>query len=213
MSKISSDILGSLAYTEVKKMILSNELVPGEKIIQDRLALSLGISRTPLRTALQMLEAENLVESIPRRGMYVKKLSNKDIIDIYDCRMGFETTAVRLFTEQASDKLIEKLADIFTPFIGVETIDEKKYSKADLKFHNTIVERSNNYFLIDLFTKSNLVDFIDRVGLVRPPSETLPEHIEIIEAIKSRNVLKAEKASREHLIISRKLILKQLKNE
>ena len=194
-------------------MILSNKLVPGEKIIQDKLALSLGISRTPLRSALQMLEAENLVESIPRRGMYVKKLTNKDLIDIYDCRMGFETTAVRLFIEHASDQNVEKLSKIFEPFKGLKKINEVTYSKADTRFHNTIVEKTKNKFLIDLFSKSNLVDFINRVGLIRPPLETLPEHIEIIEAIKNRNVLKAEKASREHLITSRELILKQLKNE
>jgi len=65
--KLTNDELGNQAYKKVKSMILTKKLKPGQKIVQDKLAADLGISRTPLRTALQMLEAEYLVESLPRR--------------------------------------------------------------------------------------------------------------------------------------------------
>jgi len=62
-------------YLTVKQMILDQQLVPGQKLVQEKLATELGVSRSPLLKALQRLESELLVESFPRRGMYVKQLA------------------------------------------------------------------------------------------------------------------------------------------
>ena len=83
-------------YKKIREMILKNELKPGEKLLQEKLAEQLGVSRTPLLKALQMLEHELLVESIPRRGMYVKKLSVDEMNEIYEVREAFECMAVKL---------------------------------------------------------------------------------------------------------------------
>jgi DNA-binding GntR family transcriptional regulator len=122
-------------YEKLKEMIISNDLKPGEKLLQEKLAARLGVSRTPLLKALQMLEYEFLVESIPRRGMVVKKLSIDEMCDIYDVREGIETVAVRLVTERISDKQLRQLVSIWRPFKNQESIDSDKYRKADDRFH------------------------------------------------------------------------------
>lgn len=205
MKQITSDDLGSLAYKKVKAMIISKKLIPGKKIVQDKLAEELGISRTPLRAALQMLEAENLVQSIPRRGMVVKEFSNKEIIEIYDCRIAIEGTAVRLFAEVAEDKDVENLRLLFKPFKQGK-IDVSMYQKADSKFHDAILAGCGNQLLNQLFQKSNLLTCIDMIGLVRPPEETLAEHMEIIDAIASKDLELAESLAKKHLYTSKELI-------
>ncbi len=211
MNKLFSDELGLLAYDKVKRMILNNELPAGKKIVQEKLAADLGISRTPLRSALQMLEAEYLVQSIPRRGVVVRQFSNKEIAEVYDCRIALECTAVRLFTERATAVQINELKALFAPFTDLNgSIPEEPYQIADSQFHDAIIEWCGNGFLKQLFNKGNLLVWINRIGLIRPPAETLPEHLGIIKAIEQRDVEQVERLAKEHLETSKSLILKQI---
>ncbi len=198
--KITNDELGNQAYKKVKNMILTKKLRPGQKIVQDKLAADLGISRTPLRTALQMLEAESLVESLPRRGMIVKEFSDSEIIEIYDCRMALEGTAIRLFTENCTKTDINNLKKLFQPFDqNTKELDSSLYQIADMEFHNTIIEKCGNSFLARLFKKGNLLEFIDLIGLKRPATETLSEHLNIIAAVEKKDTDVAEQLIKEHL--------------
>lgn len=210
--RITSDELSKQAYKKVKQMIISKKLEPGQKIVQEQLADKLGISRTPLRAALQMLEAESLIESIPRRGVVVRQFSDDEIIEIYDCRIALEGTAVRLFAEKASQNEIDRLHKLLSDF-DKGTISARQYQKADSEFHDMIIKNCGNGFLYDLFQKGNLLLCIDMIGLVRSPEETLPEHLNIISAIHKRDADLAEKLIKEHLEKSKQLILKKTKNE
>lgn len=210
MNELTNKELSSLAYKKVKEMILSNELKAGQKIIQDKLAEDLGISRTPLRRALQMLESEYLVEFIPRRGVIVRSFPHEKIIEVYDCRIALEGIAIRRFTEQATQANIAKLKTFFQPFINKTEINDKKYKEADGKFHDYIIKHCGNDFLGKLFHRSNLLIFMHQIGLVRPASETLLEHLQIIEAISNKNIDLVEKLSIEHLLKSKKLIIQKM---
>ena len=211
--KLDKDDLGFKAYKAIKELIVSKQFKPGEKIVQERLADQLGISRTPLRDALQMLEAENLIISIPRKGVMVKEFTQKEIIEVYDCRIALEGVAVSLFTERSNEEEVEELEDLFLPFTKKnKAINTKKYQAIDSQFHNTIISNCGNKILSNLFHKGNLLTSIRMIGLVRPPSETLQEHLDIIRAIKEKKTDLAEKLAKEHLDISRQLILKQLKD-
>ena len=88
-------------YDSLKDMIRSKELQPGEKIVQEKIAEMLGVSRTPLMKALQKLEHENFLISIPHKGMYVRKVSLSEMIDLYYCRESIECMATRLTTLHA----------------------------------------------------------------------------------------------------------------
>ncbi len=209
MEKIFNNELSAQAYQKVKSMIMLKELLPGQKIVQDRLADDLGISRTPLRSALQMLEGEGLIESLPRKGVIVKEFTDKEVLEIYDCRIALEGTAIRLFTERASADEVEELRQLFLPFLQGE-IDKKNYQQADAMFHDTIMKGSGNSFLHKLFHQGNLLVCIDLIGLLRAPNETLPEHLKIIQAIENKDVDLAESFAREHLEKTKQLILKQI---
>ena len=212
MSKISNDELGAQAYKKVRSMIISKKLVPGQKIVQDKLAESLGISRTPLRSALQMLEAEYLVQSVPRKGVIVKEFSDKEIVELYDCRIALEGTASSLFTTIASDAEIDRLSGLFQPFLE-SPIDANKYQIADSIFHDSIVQGCGNSFLSKLFKQGNILLIINMVGLVRPPEETLNEHLNIISAMKKRDSDSAEALVRSHLDKSKQLIISNINEE
>ena len=187
-------------------MILTKKLRPVERIVQERLASDLGISRTPLRSALQMLEGEYLVSAIPRKGVYVRAFTDKEIVDVYDCRIALECMAIQLLGQHTSREVIEQLKGCFARFENQLNINAVDYQKADTIFHDLLIEASANHFLCQMFRKSNLLSCIDRIGLIRPPNETLPEHLEIIHAIEIGQVQDARSLLREHLRKSRDII-------
>lgn len=200
-------------YEKLKEMILANELKPGEKLLQEKLATRLGVSRTPLLKALQMLEYEFLVESIPRRGMFVKKLSIDEMRDIYEVREGIETVAVRLVSERITEKQLRRLKNIWKPFINKQEIDYEKYRKADDSFHALLLELSKNKILQKIYSHSLVQLRVEQMGLMRPPKQTLPEHLAILEAIEKSDAEQAVRELRNHLHKSKALIEENFKNE
>ena len=206
MSQILHTDLSTPIYERIKKMILENDLVPGQKIIQEKIATELGVSRTPLRQALQRLEYEFLVESVPRRGMFVKKVGPKEVIDIFDCREGLELVALRLVIKHINEEELEILRNIFKPFTRQKTIDSKKYAEADVLFHKKLIEFSRNEVLNRLFFHGDIHAKIAMIGLVRPPEETISEHIELLVAIEQKNVKAATEILSRHIRTSRDFI-------
>jgi len=196
-------------YELLKKMILSEELKPGEKLLQEKLALRLGVSRTPLLKALQMLEYDFLVESIPRRGMFVRKLNIREMIDIYDVREGIESVAARLCAERITEEQLRVLSSIWEPFLVMDPINEHDYREADEKFHALLLEFSQNLVLKKTYSLAFLQARVLQLGLMRPPAETLPEHIELIAALRNRDIPAAEKAIRKHINKSKESIFQK----
>lgn len=189
-------------YEEVKQMIFDQLLIPGGKIVQEKLAEELGVSRSPLLKALQKLESELLVESIPRRGMIVKKISVKELIDVFECRAVLEGLSARLAAQKISSNQLKELKECFSPFINQTNIDISKYAKSDRFFHNLIMKCSGNEAVqrLELLTNVHLKAF--QAGLFRGPKETLPEHFGIIEALEKRDGKLAEKLMRNHIELS-----------
>ena len=185
-SQISHSDLSKPIYDKIKSMILTNELKAGQKLIQEKLAAELGVSRTPLNKALQLLEFEMLVESIPRKGVYVKKIDMKEMLDVFDCREGLEAVAARLAASKHDPLIAVRLKNIFTPFINKKGISIDEYRLADEEFHYELIKSAGNPVLSRLYFFDNMADKIIKLGLVRPPEETLIEHLKIIDAI-SRN--------------------------
>lgn len=197
--RIEHSDLSLPVYERIKAMILNKELQPGEKLLQEKLAAHLGVSRTPLLKALQMLEFDMLVESIPRRGMFVKQLKIQEMMDIYDVREGIESIAVRLAIERASDGQIKNLRKIWEPFLKMAQIDRTTYQKADDEFHALILEYSANKVLSKTYTSSLIQARVVQMGIMRPPEETLPEHLALTEAMLERDFEKADRVIKNHL--------------
>jgi len=168
LKQINHSSLSEPIYESLKALILNKELKPGEKLVQEKIALKLGVSRTPLMIALQRLEHELLVESIPRRGMYVRDFSVKEMIEVYYCRESIECMAVRLATINADKKDINNLNQLFVPFTkNIEHINIERYKLADEKFHNTIIELSKTTILQKMSKLSQVPNRVNRLGLLR----------------------------------------------
>ncbi|WP_114750334.1 GntR family transcriptional regulator [Pleomorphovibrio marinus] len=210
---LKNDELGLQAYREIKKMILNGSLEPGQKIVQEKLAAKMGISRTPLRVALQMLEAENLIEPKSKSGYQVRDMEDSEILEIFDCRIALESVAAWLLAKNLGAKEKQKLKGFAEGFLEESKGVQKKYKSTDTQFHNFIVENCGNTYLWKLFQQGNLITYIERIGLIRPPELTLQDHLEIIDAILDKNPDAAEQAMKRHLMHSRKVIEEKIKNK
>ena len=195
--------LDQKVYSILKDMIIERKLLPGEKIPQEKLARNLGISRTPLISALKFLEHEKLVEAVPRRGFFVRLFSKEEMVYIFELREVLEGLAARRAASKITDSQIKKLNHFFQDFVKQTDIsDVKGYAREDRRFHNFIIDVGAKEFLKSILLTTNIISFSYQVlhseGLVRPPNETIREHLAVIEAIKERNSEAAESLMRQH---------------
>ena len=191
--------LSYLAYKRIKEMILSNELQAGDKIVQEKLAAELGVSRMPLHKAFQMLENELLVESIPRRGIFVSKFDINEINDAFECREAIEGVAARRVAKIITPDKLSYLYGLFLPFKNnMEDVDLIQYEEADRFFHKAILEISGNKILQKMEIFGNVITKTYQRGLTRDPKETYPELLAIIDAIAKHDADNAEKLIRQH---------------
>lgn len=185
-------------YKRLKIKILANEFEPGAKLKQEHIAAMFGVSRMPLHRAFQMLENEMLVESIPRRGYYVTKIDTNLLIDAFECREALEGVAARRAAKNITKEQLKYLKSLFKKFIGVENINVAEYLESDQAFHNMIMKISGNQIINRLEMLGNNTIRTFRGGLLRPPQDTLAEHLAIIAALEKGDGELAEKLIREH---------------
>lgn len=201
---IKSENLDQTAYQIIKEMIENRQLMPGQKIPQEKLAADLGISRTPLISALKFLEQEKLVETKPRRGFFVRLFSIEEMISIFEIREVLEGLSARRAAHSITNPQITVLRKIFKPFLKSKDIEDfHAYSQADRQFHNTIAQIGSKEFLTSILQTFNIVSlayqYPTREGLIRSPNETIKEHAQIVEAICSHEEQASETFMRKHL--------------
>jgi DNA-binding GntR family transcriptional regulator len=200
-------------YQRIKEMILAGEFAQGEKLPQEKIAARLGISRMPLHKAFAMLEDDFLVESIPRRGIFVRKPDLKEIIDAFECREGLEGIAARRAAVNLSDKEITALENLFKPFIDSKSFDKIKYQEADQAFHKAIIRASGNAIMQKLNEIGNVLISTYPKGIILPHKESMEDHTIIIEAFKSRDPIKSEEYVRAHSRKAKNILEQELKNK
>ena len=196
--------LDQKAYEIIKDMIIERQILPGEKIPQEKLAQELGISRTPLVSALKFLEHEKLVESKPRRGYFVRLFSKAEMVSIFELREVLEGLSAKRAAANISEKEIAVLNGFFRSFAESTNItDFRAYAREDRRFHNFITEIGAKEFLKSILQTYNFItasyQYLSSEGLVRPPNETIEEHLAVIKAIGERDPVSAEELMRRHL--------------
>lgn len=190
-------------YLILRKMIIDRKLLPGEKIPQEKLAQDLGISRTPLVSALKFLEQEKLIEVKPRRGFFVRLFTKQEMVNIFELREVLEGLAARRAASNITDTQIIRLKGFFKQFAKLTDItDYKAYAIEDRRFHNFLTEIGSKEFLKSILETCNIISYsyqlVNSEGLVRPPNETIKEHQAMIEAITKRDSVAAEDLMRLH---------------
>ena len=101
--------LRDVVFNTLRQAILRGELKPGERLMEIALSQRLGVSRTPVREAIRMLEQEGLVIMIPRKGAQVAEISEKDLKDVLEVRLGLEELAVRIACQRITEEELEEL--------------------------------------------------------------------------------------------------------
>lgn len=207
MYKINQTDLSKSVHQTLKDMILSNQLVSGQKLNQKKLSEMLGVSRTPLLAAFSKLEKEMLVELLPRRGAFVKKLSRKDFENLYDIRLRLEPLGAALAAEWCKPdeiKELQRLLSIFERKVLETQLDTIR--SVDYHFHMAIMKMSQNDMLYRMISSFNLIIISNLKGLLKDPKLSLNEHRELSEAINSHDAGKAEKAMYRHIMGAKKNI-------
>ena len=210
--------LDQKVYSILKDMIMERQLLPGQKISQEKLARNLGISRTPLIGALKFLEQEKLVESVPRRGFFVRLFSKEEMVSIFELREVLEGLAVRRAAAIITDSEIMEIDAFFKHFAKQKNIsDYKEYAREDRRFHSFVIDVGAKEFLKSILLTTNIISFSYQVlhteGLVRPPNETIQEHLAVIEAIKERDSKAAENLMRQHFKKSLAYLKREINGE
>lgn len=206
--------LGAQAYQELKRLILDRRLLPGEKINEVALAQALGISRTPIREALNRLAKEGLVNIFPQRGAFVVEFSAQDVEELFLLREKLEGLAAYLAAQKITERDMKKLESYGQGFQEPFSAQEiKRYAREDFKFHQTIVALSQAPRLISLV--STLHDYIrifrlTTIGLSGRMKNSLEEHKRIISALKKKDPLAAENAMREHIVHVRQGVIENI---
>lgn len=146
--------LRDVVFRTLRQAILRGELKPGERLMEIRLANQLGVSRTPIREAIRMLELDGLVIMVPRKGAQVAQITEKDLNDVLEVRLGLEELAVKLACQRITESELQKLYQASRSFEQMlettETDDLQKLAQADVAFHDVIYQATNNERLIQL---------------------------------------------------------------
>jgi DNA-binding GntR family transcriptional regulator len=196
--------LKSRIYDVLKAMIVERRLLPGDRIDLAALSDELGVGRAELTHTLRHFETQKLVQFFPRRGCFVRQFSKLELIAIFELREVLEGLATRKATEFISDDEILQLRKFFAGFDPRRKItDLKAYAHEDRSFHAFLLNIGATELLRDLLDSYNVITFSYQYalteGLVRPPEETITEHLAIIDAVCRRQPLEAEQHMRTHL--------------
>ena len=195
------------AYHALKQAITSvNVYAQADEIRLDERQLSaeLGVSRTPIREAMTVLEREGFVRTAPRRGVFVVRKSKTEIIEMIRVWAALESLAARLITQYASDKDIATLRQLFDEFQdGSPEGQLDEYSEANIKFHQAIIRLSGNQLIAEM--TENLFIHVRAIrqatiGEDNRAQRSLIDHMKIIEALEQRDTERAEALTRQHTL-------------
>jgi DNA-binding GntR family transcriptional regulator len=197
---IEHENLDDKIYARLKRMIADGELAPGQRILQEKLARDMGVSRTPLVNALKRLAQERLVEWVSRRGIYVKQFSMREMAQLFEVREGLEPIAARLAATRIAPAEVRALKKLFDGFTTTPSPAEvRRYLKCDQQFHWRLVELTENPHLAAAMESVNMMISAYQVGVPRSLAESLPEHRAILEALGRRDPDGSEAAMRIHI--------------
>lgn len=200
----ASPLLRDVAYERIKDAIRHGMLQPGEPLSEPRLSKLLGISRTPVREALQVLAQEGLVQVIPGRAITVAAPSLQDTLNIIQIRSIVEPELVHLATEAISATELESLRRVLAEMEdAVRLGDRQAWSIADTRFHELISAACPNQLLGEL-----AIQMRNRVSFIPLDTQSSPdrlaactaEHRHIVEAMAGRDAEGAEQATRDHIM-------------
>jgi DNA-binding GntR family transcriptional regulator len=195
------------AYAALKRAITAMDIYdhPEEiRLDERRLSEGLGVSRTPIREAMTLLEQEGFVRTRPRRGIFVVRKTKREIVEIITVMAALESMAARLAAEHATPADIAELHGLMDDFRNGNSSERlAEYSDANIAFHQAIIkmsccalltEMTENLFIHMRAIRKITIHQDDRAA------RSIVDHMRIIEALERRDGELAERLAREHTL-------------
>ena len=208
-----SSLVATIA-ARLERMIISGEIESGGKLNEYALAHQLEVSRTALREAVRLLEQSGLVVIEPNRGVFVRRVSLKEALDVFDVRAGLVYTAGRLAAARASDAQLAALQQRHVDMVSTwEAREIDRYYDLNLGFHSDIMAMTGNDRLASLYEMmSNQLHLFRRrnLGNSAQLELSLNEHAKILEGLNARDAFKAGRAFERHVQLGRQRMLDTL---
>jgi DNA-binding GntR family transcriptional regulator len=207
---ISYESISDKIYGAIYEQICNQTLPLGSRLKEEQVARDLGVSRTPLREALNRLIKDGLLEMEPRKGVRVKNFTVEDVVEVYDIRKVLEGLAAGLAVPKLDPQVLKDLQRAF------ESKDTSVLLRADTELHDLIVRHCGNARLIDMLDNlHNLIQVFRISGYGSPTrsEQATRDHLKIIQACLDRDAVQAEFLVREHIENTKKLILQNFKTQ
>jgi DNA-binding GntR family transcriptional regulator len=214
----SSDAVGTAhVYQQLRAAIVENRYRPGERLVEQRIAADLGLSRTPVREALRILEAEGLVVSERNRGAIVRPLSPTEVVDLYGLRIRLEAYAAELAAERITEPELVELADAADEFrhvrLTVDTSDiegARRINEANLTLHERILGAARHVRLAAMLARTVDIPLVFQAFRTFGPAEIERSdmfHHLIVDAIGRHDGTRAARLMAEHIAQGRDAVL------
>ena len=192
---------GETTYERLCEEIRSGKLPPGSRLRETEIAERLAVSRTPVREAIRRLEADGLVDHLPRSGAVVRKLEYPELMELYEMRTVLEGTAARLAARAASPVELEELVAINDEMRAAAGRPEEVIG-LNRQFHKLLLDAARNRFLLRaMATVENTLLILGSSSMAKPDRarEAVDEHREVLDALLARDGAAAEAAMRRHM--------------
>jgi len=211
-SEIRTESSVPVIQAELERMIAAGLINAGERVKESTIAAQLGVSRGPVREACRLLERMGLLRSVMNKGFYVRELSAKEALDLYDIRLTLFGMAGRLAAPRLNNLQIQVLEQIYGDMeAAIEVDDSVHFFNLNTDFHQQIIEYADNYRLTEIWpTLENELQLFRRRGLTSVASmrNSNREHRIILDALKTGDPGASQRAMEQHIAEGKSRLLR-----
>ena len=208
--------IGQHVFYELKEAILKGDIRPGSRLTENRIAAVVGISRTPVREAFHRLESEGLIRLIPQGGYVATGLTREEVEDIFGIRSRLESYAAGLAAKNHDEDDLRELEDKNRK--AQECLDSnqlEKLPRINTEFHEILYNMSKRPKLIEVIRNFQAHTYRFRkiiLSETKHAEKSIKTHIDLVNALRRRDIDRAENLVRKHILRGRQIVLKTLEN-
>ncbi|OWV36372.1 GntR family transcriptional regulator [Bacillus spizizenii] len=182
----------TIALEQIQKWIVEGILAPGEKINDDKLAKALGVSRTPVREALQLLAVQGFVEMSPGKETRISQIEKNDVFKVYPPMAALQSTAAELAIENIQSYHLEEMAAINQQMkAAIDRNEIYEVLGLDKTFHDVMIDAADNEYIRNFTSVLHMHILRLEYLFFKSPQNSIEEHEQIIQACKEKDRKKA----------------------
>lgn len=208
------ELLNDRAYAAIRDAVTSLRLAPGRSVSVGELADWLKMSRTPVRDALQRLQHEGLIRSMPRKGLEVTQLTARGAAELYEMQEALEAMAARLAAERASPEARRQIVEACRE-MGRLVEQPEAWARADAAYHAAVLEAAANVALRRaseaLAPQLQRFRVIAALNLPERPARSAKEHLAVARAVAAADAEAAAKLTHQHWAVVRAEVLENIR--